>query len=131
VAQISINCKRTHLGYFNTELDAAFEYDKKALELHRPLNFPVENASKQASKADNAVIVGPDAGFTKGPYKKRKRIPEEDEPMNEEPNFQGNGSRTMPHELMETILTALRRSFTFSSEAKRTCASTSRSPRMA
>ena len=35
VAQISINCKRTHLGYFSTEHDAAVRYDQKALELGR------------------------------------------------------------------------------------------------
>ncbi len=73
VAQISISCKRTHLGYFNTEYEAAVRYDKKARELSRPLNFPStqENGAEQAKKSDSAVIVGPNAGFTKGPYRKR------------------------------------------------------------
>jgi hypothetical protein len=35
VAQISIDSKRTHLGYFATEHEAAERYDKKALELGR------------------------------------------------------------------------------------------------
>lgn len=75
MAQISISCKRTHLGYFNTEYEAACRYDKKASELNRPMNFPAnkQSGAEQAKKTESAVIVGPNAGFTKGPY--RKRVP--------------------------------------------------------
>ena len=41
VAQISIGCRRMHLGYFNTEFDAALAYDQQAESLNRPLNFKV------------------------------------------------------------------------------------------
>jgi hypothetical protein len=73
VAQISIACKRTHLGYFNSEHEAARKYDEKANELHRPLNFPNGESAhpERATKSESAVIVGPNTGFTKGPYRKR------------------------------------------------------------
>jgi hypothetical protein len=76
VAQISIACKRTHLGYFATEYEAALRYDVKAQELGRPLNFPSnseQGTAEQATKV-NALIVGPSIDFTKGPYKKQKKV---------------------------------------------------------
>ena len=39
VAQISINCKRTHLGYFDSQEAAARKYDERAQELGRQRNF--------------------------------------------------------------------------------------------
>lgn len=39
VAQISIDGKRTHLGYFSNSIDAAKKYDIKAKELGRPTNI--------------------------------------------------------------------------------------------
>jgi hypothetical protein len=76
VAQISIACKRTHLGYFATEYEAALRYDVKAQELGRPLNFPSnsDNGSAEQATKVNAVIVGPSVDFTKGPYKKQKKV---------------------------------------------------------
>eukprot|EP00613_Pedinella_sp_CCMP2098_P015250 CAMPEP_0171765618 /NCGR_PEP_ID=MMETSP0991-20121206/50740_1 /TAXON_ID=483369 /ORGANISM="non described non described, Strain CCMP2098" /LENGTH=312 /DNA_ID=CAMNT_0012370069 /DNA_START=49 /DNA_END=988 /DNA_ORIENTATION=+ len=75
VAQISIACKRTHLGYFATEYEAALRYDVKAQELGRPLNFPSNSEQGNAEQATkvNALIVGPSIDFTKGPYKKQKK----------------------------------------------------------
>lgn len=80
VAQISIACKRTHLGYFSTEIEAARQYDEKAEELGRPTNFPSERAygSDAANLSPihnkpNALIVGAIEGYTKGPYKKRQK----------------------------------------------------------
>lgn len=43
MAQIKVNNKQTHLGYFNLEVEAGRAYDKKAKELHGEfvrLNFP-------------------------------------------------------------------------------------------
>eukprot|EP00613_Pedinella_sp_CCMP2098_P027268 CAMPEP_0171716296 /NCGR_PEP_ID=MMETSP0991-20121206/19377_1 /TAXON_ID=483369 /ORGANISM="non described non described, Strain CCMP2098" /LENGTH=385 /DNA_ID=CAMNT_0012307343 /DNA_START=49 /DNA_END=1206 /DNA_ORIENTATION=+ len=76
VAQISIACKRTHLGYFATEYEAALRYDVKAQELGRPLNFPSNSEQGNAEQATkvNALIVGPSIDFTKGPYKKQKKV---------------------------------------------------------
>jgi hypothetical protein len=41
-AQIKIDGKRTHLGYFVNEDDAVRKYDEAAAPLGRPLNFPGE-----------------------------------------------------------------------------------------
>ena len=80
VAQISIACKRTHLGYFSTELEAARKYDEKAQELGRPTNFPkgalhgeAPSETSPVRHKPNALIVGATEGYTKGPYKKRQK----------------------------------------------------------
>jgi hypothetical protein len=82
VAQISIACKRTHLGYFLTELDAALKYDEKAEELGRPTNFPTSGSHGGRAQAEdftkvpkksNVLVVGATEGYTKGPYKKRQK----------------------------------------------------------
>ena len=52
-ARITHNGERLHLGYFDSEIDAAKAYDKKALELFGEfayLNFPQENLEVQRQK---------------------------------------------------------------------------------
>ena len=46
VAKIVNNKQQIHIGTFNTDIEAAKAYDKKAIELHgefAKLNFPLEN----------------------------------------------------------------------------------------
>jgi hypothetical protein len=84
VAQISINSKRTHLGYFRTEIEAAKVYDVEALRLCRPTNTYSDNTITDENADDtphvspkmlkqNCIVVGPNAGYTKGPYKSKKQ----------------------------------------------------------
>ena len=45
-AQICINNKRKHIGYYDTELEASIEYDKAAILHHGiycNINHPIEN----------------------------------------------------------------------------------------
>ena len=48
---MSIDSVRTHLGYFDTQEEAARRYDLSAKEFDRPLNFPTEEAAAVAVAA--------------------------------------------------------------------------------
>ena len=39
-AQITIDSKFKHLGYFDDENEAAYKYDEQAALLNKPVNFP-------------------------------------------------------------------------------------------
>lgn len=62
VAQISIGCRRTHLGYFDTQFDAACKYDERAELLSRPVNFKpgtdeFRRRMQRLQKAQNVALV--------------------------------------------------------------------------
>ena len=48
---MSIDSVRTHLGYFDTQEEAARRYDLRAKEFDRPQNFPTEEAAAVAVAA--------------------------------------------------------------------------------
>jgi hypothetical protein len=55
------------VGYFATEFEAAQRYDVRASELKRPINvYDEEHSAKK-----DCIVVGPSAGYTKGPYLKK------------------------------------------------------------
>ena len=58
VAQISIKCVRTHLGYFENDLEAAKKYDEMARYLNdgRILNFPDEEEAESDVDEDREEI---------------------------------------------------------------------------
>ena len=49
-AQITIDGKFKHLGYFDDENEAAYKYDEQAALLNRPVNFPQHEGQEQAVK---------------------------------------------------------------------------------
>lgn len=70
-AQITVNGKYEYLGYFDLELDAAWAYDIRALEVHGPLaqlNFP--DRIPELMKASASGVV---PGKIKSKKKGRKR----------------------------------------------------------
>ena len=50
MAQIQINGKCKHLGYFHDEKEAACKYDEQAALLNKPVNFPQHEGQEQAVK---------------------------------------------------------------------------------
>ena len=49
-AQITIDGKFKHLGYFDDENEAAYKYDEQAALLNKPVNFPQHEGQEQAVK---------------------------------------------------------------------------------
>ena len=49
-AQIQIDGKKKHLGYFHDEKEAACKYDEQAALLNKPVNFPQHEGQEQAVK---------------------------------------------------------------------------------
>ena len=49
-AQIQIDGKCKHLGYFHDEKEAACKYDEQAALLNKPVNFPQHEGQEQAVK---------------------------------------------------------------------------------
>ncbi len=58
-AYISISSKRTHLGYFKTEQEAAFRYDEAARALYRPTNFPFVKPSSSSPPVASELPTSP------------------------------------------------------------------------
>ena len=55
-AQIEIEGKKQHIGYFGSEEDAARAYDKEAAPLNRPLNFPGPGQAQAVKRGAHGIV---------------------------------------------------------------------------